>query len=401
MVYGSEIEKALPSSPRPPLRVLAVMPGLTSDAGAERSLAALAPALLDSGVQLHLALLTDRQTLVPRLRELGVVVHDLSPSKGLLGRVRALKRTAETISPALIHATLFEASQAAQLASLFTPRSERTPLLITWANTVYSPDASHGVRWGKAKYEVLRWWEVYLARATHSRYHAVTQGVADFNAPRLRVDAERIRVGERGRDGAAMRAEVKAPDGLRRDLGLAQDSRLVLTVGRQDHQKAHEALVRTFDHYAADHPDDRLVIAGRPGTGTAELNCALQTLQNPNCVVALGHRDDIPTLLAAADVVVCSSLREGAAGVLLEAMAMGTPVISVPLDGLRGVLIDGENARVAPLERFPEVLEEVFANPEDTRRMTTMAQREADHRFSIGRSAARLVDLYHWAAGVG
>ena len=80
---------------------------------------------------------------------------------------------------------------------------------------------------------------------------------------------------------------------------------------------------------------------------------------------------------------------------------MGTPVISVPLDGLRGVLIDGENARVAPLERFPEVLEEVFANPEDTRRMTTMAQREADHRFSIGRSAARLVDLYHWAAGVG
>ncbi len=81
------------------------MPGLTSDAGAERSLVALAPALLDSGVQLHLALLTDRQTLVPRLRELGVVVHDLSPSKGLLGRVRALKRTAETISPALIHAT--------------------------------------------------------------------------------------------------------------------------------------------------------------------------------------------------------------------------------------------------------------------------------------------------------
>ncbi len=54
---------------------------------------------------------------------------------------------------------------------------------------------------------------------------------------------------------------------------------------------------------------------------------------------------------------------------------MGTPVISVPLDGLRGVLIDGENARGCRHSgALPEVLEEVLPIPRH-RRMTTMAQR--------------------------
>ena len=237
-----------------------------------------------------------------------------------------------------------------------------------------------------------------LARASDARYHAVTRGVADYNGPRLRVATARIRVGERGRDGAALLAAVGDPDQVRRQLGVGPGGRLILTVGRQDHGKAHDALVRVFDQYAAAHPNDRLAIAGRTGTGSAALNETLSGLKHPDSVVVLGHRDDVPTLLAASDAVVCSSLREGAAGVLVEAMAVGTPVVSVPLDGLRGVLVDGQNARVAQLARFPETLEEVFGDADATRRMTAAAQQEADDRFSIERSAGRLADIYRWAA---
>jgi glycosyltransferase involved in cell wall biosynthesis len=374
------------------------MPGMTPDAGAERSLLALAPGLLEAGIELHLALLTKRQTLVPELEELGVVIHDLSSARRLRSRVRALRRTVAAVSPGLVHATLFEASQVAQLASMTAARSKRVPLLVTWASTVYAPGASQGVRWGKAKYGTLRWWEIVLARATHARYHAVTRGVAEYNGPRLRVGPDRIRVGERGRDGPALRAAAEDPDRVRTEVDVGPGGRLILTVGRQDNQKAHDALVRTFDRYAAAHPGDRLVIAGRSGTGTSALNQALQTMEHPDSVVVLGHRDDVPTLLAAADAVVCSSLREGAAGVLVEAMAVGTPVVSVPLDGLRGVLVDGQNARVAQLAKFPETLEELFADPDATRRMTTAAQQEADERFSVERSADRLADIYRWAA---
>ena len=374
------------------------MPGMTPDAGAERSLLALAPGLLNAGIELHLALLTDRQTLVPELEDLGVVIHDLSSARRLPSRVRALKRTVTAVSPGLLHATLFEASQVAQLASVAAARPQRVPLLITWASTVYTPDAAHDVRWGRFKYGALRCWEIMLARASDARYHAVTRGVADYNGPRLRVATARIRVGERGRDGAALLAAVGDPDQVRRQLGVGPGGRLILTVGRQDHGKAHDALVRVFDQYAAAHPNDRLAIAGRTGTGSAALNETLSGLKHPDSVVVLGHRDDVPTLLAASDAVVCSSLREGAAGVLVEAMAVGTPVVSVPLDGLRGVLVDGQNARVAQLARFPETLEEVFGDADATRRMTAAAQQEADDRFSIERSAGRLADIYRWAA---
>ena len=100
---------------------LALMTSLP-DAGAERSLLALAPGLLEAGIELHLALLTKRQTLVPELEDLGVVIHDLSSARRLPRRVRALKRTVAAVSPDLVHATLFEASQVAQLATLIARR---------------------------------------------------------------------------------------------------------------------------------------------------------------------------------------------------------------------------------------------------------------------------------------
>ena len=385
--------------PLPPLRVLCVMPGMTPDAGAERSLLALAPALRDAGIELHLAVLTDRQTLIPSLQELGVVIHDLSSARRVPGRVAALRNTVADVAPALVHATLFEATQVAQLAAILSARSRRVPLLITWASTVYSPEASHGVRWGRTKYSILRWWEIVLARAANARYHAVTQGVADYNRRRILVSSDRVRVGERGRDGAALRGAVGNPLLARQELGVSPSGRLIVNVGRQDLQKGQDALVEHFDRYAADHPEDRLAIVGRAGTGTATLRQALTKLEHPDSVVVLGHRDDVPTLIAAADAVVCSSLTEGAAGVLVEAMAIGTPVVSVPLDGLKDVLIDGRNARVVPLAGIPQALEEVFANADATRHMTASAQHEADDRFSVDRAGGRLADIYFWAAG--
>ena len=93
----------------------------------------------------------------------------------------------------------------------------------------------------------------------------------------------------------------------------------------------------------------------------------------------------------------CSSLREGAAGALIEAMALGTPVVSVPLAGLCGVLIDGQNARVAALADIPAVLEELFDDPEQVDRLTAAARSDADARFSVGRAAQQLANIYKWA----
>lgn len=376
------------------MRVLTLMPGLTPDAGAERSIVALAPLLAAAGVELHLAVLTERQGLVPELEAMGIPVHDLSASRGLVQRVRSLRALLRLIRPDLVHATLFEASQVAQVASL----GSKVPVLITWANTDYTPESAVGVRFGKVKYEVYRRWEILLSRLTRPHYHAVTQGVAEHNGRRLKVAADRIKVGERGRDAAGLRAAAGSGTIVREELGLSETAKLIVAVGRQDHQKAHGALVATFDQYASSHPDARLAIAGRHGTGTGVLNAAIAASISPDSILVLGHRDDIPSLLAAADVVVCSSLKEGAAGALIEAMALGTPVVSVPLAGLSDVLIDGRNSRVTALADIPTVLDQLFGDPEQVDRLTAAARSDASARFSVDRAAGRLADIYSWAS---
>lgn len=376
------------------MKVLTVIPGVTSDAGAERSLVAMTPGLIDSGIDLHVAVLTHRQALVPELATMGAAIHDLSSSSNLVSRIRALRRTLEAVKPDLIHATLFEASQVVLLSSF----KSKVPVLITWANTDYTPESAHGVRFGRVKFGMVRWWEIALSQFTRPRYHAVTQGVASYNGNRLKVPEDRIKVGERGRDAAALRAAAGDRVATRALLGLDPKARLVISVGRQDYQKAHSALVTVFDQYADAHPADRLVIVGRRGTGSVALEAAISAMRNPEAVTVLGHRDDVPALVASADAAVCSSLKEGAAGSLIEAMALGTPVVSVPLLGLRDVLIDGKNARVAPLHELPAILDELFNDPMQVERLTAEARSDAEGRFSIAGSATRLGEIFAWAA---
>jgi glycosyltransferase involved in cell wall biosynthesis len=225
----------------------------------------------------------------------------------------------------------------------------------------------------------------------------VTQGVAFYNGNRLKVPGDRIKVGERGRDAAALRAAGGDRIATRARLGVDPEVRLVISVGRQDYQKAHSALVAAYDQYADAHPADRLIIVGRRGTGSVELEAAISAMRNPDVVTVLGHRDDVPALVAAADVAVCSSLKEGAAGSLIEAMALGTPIVSVPLIGLKDVLIDGKNARVAPLLDLATILEELFNDPMQVQRLTAAARSDAEGRFSIDGSAKRLGEIFEWA----
>ena len=60
----------------------------------------------------------------------------------------------------------------------------------------------------------------------------------------------------------------------------------------------------------------------------------------------LGHRNDIPQILAAIDVFILTSDAEGLPGVLIEAQMAGCPVVTVPVGGVRDLVDDGETGIV-------------------------------------------------------
>lgn len=375
------------------MQVLVVMPGIGPEGGAEQSFVSVAPLLLERGVDLHLAVLTGYQTLVPHVERLGVVVHDLSSHRTLGSQVRALRRLVGRLRPDLVHATLWEATTPTQLALA----GGRTPLLVTWAVTPVTERGSGELDTGRWKRVALELIDAALGRLSGAEYHAVTPGVAAAMGRRLRVPAGRIHVGERGRDLTAFRSTDGGPR-VRRELGIGDTDRVVLAVGRQDPQKGYDDLLNAFDRLAGADDADWLLIAGREGAATPALRARREASPHRDRILLLGHRDDVAELLAAADVVVCSSWREGAAGALLEAMASGTPVVSVPLAGLHGILVDGVNARIVARERLHVGVREVLEQPEFAARLATGGRLTVEQRFTLERCADRLADIYRQVA---
>lgn len=106
-------------------------------------------------------------------------------------------------------------------------------------------------------------------------------------------------------------------------------NKFFLYVGTLEPRKNLARVVRAWDNIADDTPED-LVIAGRVGWKTEELNTVIAAARHGNRIYRPGfiETDDLPVLLSAAQAFVWPSLYEGFGLPVLEAMACGTPVIT-------------------------------------------------------------------------
>lgn len=129
---------------------------------------------------------------------------------------------------------------------------------------------------------------------------------------------------------------------VRLELGLGD--RLVLgAVGRLFWIKNQEALVHAFAPIAADEPDAVLLIVGVGDR--APVQAAVRRLGLERRVVIAPARTDVPAVLAAIDVLVHPALAESFGLVIVEAMAMGTPLVSTPV-GIAAELLSDQRAGV-------------------------------------------------------
>jgi len=370
-----------------------VLPGLNGHGGAEQSFAVTAPWLLAHDVSLDLVLLTGRRLLVPAVEQLGVTVHDLSAETGVRRRAVALRRLIERVRPDVVHATLFEAEVPALLAA----RRAGTPVLVTWASTRHTAASEGGVAsWKLRSVEVV---QAVLGRYGGARYHALTEGVARSRAAALRVPRARIAIAERGRDAA--RFAPRAPGELaaaRTALGLAAGDRLVLSVARLEPAKGLERLLDAVDDLVDAVPEVVVAIAGRDGSAGDRLRARAGALRHADRVRFLGHRDDVPVLLQLAECWVGTSHREGAAGAMLEAWASGCPVVTVPVDGLDGVVAAGRNALVAGPAELHGAVARVLTDAGLAAGLTAAARADFAARFTVERSAEQLLGVYEWVA---
>jgi glycosyltransferase involved in cell wall biosynthesis len=140
-----------------------------------------------------------------------------------------------------------------------------------------------------------------------------------------------------------------------------------------------------------------LIIAGRVGNATPALRAFVSRLGLEERVRFLGHRVDVPEVLAASDIFVFPSLYEGLGGALIEAMALGMPIVASDLPALREIVEPGVSAELVPVgspERLRQALNKVLGDASFAAQIGSHARSRFLERFTMDTCAPRMIRLY-------
>ncbi|MBP9143731.1 MAG: glycosyltransferase [Thermoanaerobaculia bacterium] len=219
---------------------------------------------------------------------------------------------------------------------------------------------------------------------------AVTAGLAaelEQSVERRAVAGGRRRVARRvipnGIDAADLRARSAADlPAVRAALAARSDQQgegrapLLIAGGRLTRQKGLDLLLEALPAAVARHPGLVLWIAGE-GPERPALAAQAARLGLASRVRFLGERGDLAALFSAADAFVLPSRSEGSPYVLLEAMALGLPVVAAAVGGVTTMLADGDRGllvRAGEPRELAGALLRLLENPDDARRQAEAAR---------------------------
>jgi glycosyltransferase involved in cell wall biosynthesis len=221
---------------------------------------------------------------------------------------------------------------------------------------------------------------------------AVSDEVRESMSPRGRARTQVLEYGVPVDDLAARRDERAAQ---RAALGLRDDDIAVTTVANMRWTKDYPTLLRAAVTVTAADPRVYFMAAGQ-GPLEEEVRAEAETLGLGDRFRVLGYVDDSPGLLAASDVFTLASRVEGLPIALLEAMAMGLPVVATAVGGTPKVVTDGVEGRLVPSGRPDELaaaIGEVTGNAQRRDEMGAAAAKRV-RDFDISAAARHLESLY-------
>lgn len=143
--------------------------------------------------------------------------------------------------------------------------------------------------------------------------------------------------------------EAVAHERLRTSLtpGKTAPGPVIVSTGRLEPEKGHEYLIRAMPRVLKHYPSARLVIAG-DGSLEPKLHDLARSLGIEQSVELAGFVNDIPALLARADLFVLPSLSEALGISLLEAMAAGVPSVASDTGGIPEIITPGVDGLLVP-----------------------------------------------------
>jgi len=150
----------------------------------------------------------------------------------------------------------------------------------------------------------------------------------------------------------------------RQALDIPEGDFLILMVGVIRSVKRHEIALRAFRLLLDQHPAARLVLAGE-GPMQERMEQLAAELAIADRVHFLGHREDVPDLLGAADLVLLTSSSEGVPQAVTQALGLGVPVVATAVGGVPELVIHERTGLLVPPENAQATAEAIARLADD------------------------------------
>jgi len=229
---------------------------------------------------------------------------------------------------------------------------------------------------------------------------AISEAVRQRMLARGEAETERITVVPNGlacgSDGLPTVAQTRA------DWGVPLTAPLIVCVARLEPEKDIRSLLAAMPTVLQARPDTRALVVG-DGSQRQALENELHKRGITHSVRFAGFREDALAFIQAGDVFVLPSVAEPFGLVLLEAMALGKPVIATCAGGPREIVIEGETGLLVPPSQPPALaaaILDLLADPEKRGRLGRNGRRRYQEFYSVERMAAETSHVYRKALGV-
>ncbi len=318
--------------------------------------------------------------LVPSLR------REIHPWRDWVS-YRAIVRLLRQIQPDLVHT---HSSKAGILGRVAAGR-----LGIPAVHTIHGASFHFGQ--GRLTQALFRAAEKFAARYC-DRFISVCDAMTDRYVAAGIAPRERFVTVYSGMDVEPFLRPSRSPEQVRRELGFGPEHVVIGKVARLFHLKGHEFVLRAAPTVVRAVPNVRFLFVGdgilRP---QLERQLAEAGLSEYFVFVGLAPPERVPELIHAMDVVVHTSLWEGLARVLPQALIAAKPVVSYDVDGAREVVLPGQTGFLLPPQSVDELAQALIRLATDgalRRRLGEEGRRRFTEQFRHQNMTAQIRHVY-------
>ncbi|MCD6099991.1 MAG: glycosyltransferase [Candidatus Marinimicrobia bacterium] len=183
----------------------------------------------------------------------------------------------------------------------------------------------------------------------------------------------------------------RSGDRVRDEFKISRKQPVIGLIGVLEPLKGQDIFIKSAEMILRDYPETKFLLVGDSKIGkenfAAELQDIVEKLGISGKIIFTGFRRDIQDVMAAFDILVNASLyREGFGRTIIEAMALGKPVIGTKVGGIPEIVIDTETGiLVEPGDpyRLAEAINYLLANQEEMRRMGLAGRQRVEKLFTL------------------